>query len=157
VWSLGCICYELAELKSPFRNKEEKMSLMDLFDNITKCNYRALDSRFSPQLREAIRNMIVVDPTKRWSSEQVYNYALRCLEEVKKPLLDSIIAMDDISIKLGLLNYETAFCKVAERKPMHKLYFALEDREQKEEHAQLYYFLELGYWVMGLSKPEKKK
>lgn len=51
VWSLGCICYELAELKSPFRNKEEKMSLMDLFDNITKCNYKALDPRYSPQLR----------------------------------------------------------------------------------------------------------
>ena len=105
VWSLGCICYELAELKSPFRNKQEKMSLMDLFDNITKCNYRPIDSRFSPQLKEGIRNMIVVDPTKRWSSEQVYNYATKCLEQVRKPLLDPIIAMDDISIKLNLLNY----------------------------------------------------
>jgi NIMA (never in mitosis gene a)-related kinase len=56
------------------------MSLMDLFDNITKCNYKPIDSRFSAQLREAIRNMIVVDPTKRWSSEQVYNYAAKCLE-----------------------------------------------------------------------------
>jgi NIMA (never in mitosis gene a)-related kinase len=157
VWSLGCICYELAELKSPFRNKEEKMSLMDLFDNITKCNYRPLDPRFSPQLREAIRNMIVVDPTKRWSSEQVENYALKCLEEVRKPLLDPIIAMDDISIKLGLLNYETNFCKAAERKPLHKLYFALEDSANQEPNAQLYYFLELAYWVMGLSKPDRKK
>ena len=68
VWSLGCICYELAELKSPFRNKEDKMSLMDLFDNITKCNYKPIDSRFTPQLREAIRSMIVVDPSQRWSS-----------------------------------------------------------------------------------------
>lgn len=31
VWSLGCICYELCELNSPFRNKHDKMSLMDLF------------------------------------------------------------------------------------------------------------------------------
>ena len=131
VWSLGCICYELAELKSPFRNKEEKMSLMDLFDNITKCNYRPIDSRFSPQLREAIKNMIVVDPAKRWSSEQVYNYATKCLEEVRKPLLDPIIAMDDISIKLNLLNYESDFCRAAERKPFHKLYFALQDSNQK--------------------------
>lgn len=79
VWSLGCICYELAELKSPFRNKEEKMSLMDLFDNITKCNYRPLDAHYSAQLREAIRSMIVVDPTKRWGSEQVHTYALKCM------------------------------------------------------------------------------
>lgn len=48
VWSLGCICYELAELNSPFRNKQEKMSLMDLFDNITKCNYKPISSRYSP-------------------------------------------------------------------------------------------------------------
>lgn len=36
VWSLGCIAYELCEFKSPFRNENEKMSLMDLFNNITK-------------------------------------------------------------------------------------------------------------------------
>ena len=86
---------------------------MDLFDNITKCNYRPIDSRFSPQLKEAIKNMIVVDPAKRWSSEQVFNYASKCLEEVRKPILDPIIAMDDISIKLNLLNYESDFCRAA--------------------------------------------
>ncbi len=36
VWSIGCVCYELCEFKSPFRNESEKMSLMDLFQNITK-------------------------------------------------------------------------------------------------------------------------
>ena len=55
------------------------MSLMDLFDNITKCNYRPLSSSYSPQLREAIHKMIVVDPTQRWSSDQVFTYALRCM------------------------------------------------------------------------------
>lgn len=33
---LGCIMYELCEFKSPFRNEREKMSLMDLFNKITK-------------------------------------------------------------------------------------------------------------------------
>lgn len=107
------------------------MSLMDLFDNITKCNYRPLDSRYSPQLREAIHNMIVVDPTKRWGSEQVYTYALRCMEDIKKPLIDPFIAMDDIYIKLSLLNYDTLFCKAAERKPINKQYFAIEDTQCK--------------------------
>lgn len=36
VWSLGCVLYELCELRSPFRNENEKMSLMDLFNKITK-------------------------------------------------------------------------------------------------------------------------
>lgn len=102
------------------------MSLMDLFENITKCNYKPIAaSKYSPQLTQVIKNMIIVDPSKRWSSEQVYNEAVKYLETNKKPLLDSIIAMDDIHIKLGLLNYETMFCKIAERKPMHKLYFAI--------------------------------
>lgn len=47
---------------------------MDLFDNITKCNYKPLDSKYSPELREAIQNMIVVDPTKRWGSDQVFTF-----------------------------------------------------------------------------------
>jgi len=44
----------------------------------------------------------------------VYNYAVKCLEEVVKKsiTIDPIIAMDDISIKLGLLEYEKMFCKV---------------------------------------------
>ena len=36
IWSLGCIAHELCEFKSPFREEGEKMSLMDLFNKITK-------------------------------------------------------------------------------------------------------------------------
>ena len=100
--------------------------------------------------------MIVVDPTKRWGSEQVHTYALKCLEDVRKPLLDPIIAMDDISVKLTLLQYESNFCKVAERKPIHKLYFALPDTKS-QNNSQLYYFLELAYWIMALSKSNNNK
>lgn len=86
----------------------------------------------------------------------MHTYALKCLEEVRKPLLDPIIAMDDISVKLTLLQYEANFCKAAERKPIHKLYFALPDHKAKD-NSQLYYFLELAYWIMALSKSDNKK
>ena len=56
------------------------MSLMDLFNNITQCNYKPLERRFSPQLREAISNIIVVDPAKRWSSDKVLSFALKCID-----------------------------------------------------------------------------
>ena len=43
VWSLGnltiikgCVIYELCEFKSPFRDDNEKLSLMELFTKITK-------------------------------------------------------------------------------------------------------------------------
>jgi NIMA (never in mitosis gene a)-related kinase len=41
------------------------MSLMDLFNNITKGEFKPISSRYSAQLREVIDEMIVVDPTKR--------------------------------------------------------------------------------------------
>lgn len=69
--------------------------------------------------------MIVVDPSKRWSSEQVFNLASSMIEGFKKPKLDPIITMDDIHIKLNLLNYGNNFCKVTERKPINKFYFAI--------------------------------
>jgi len=55
------------------------MSLMDLFDNITKCNYKPISSRYSPELSQALKNMIVVDPSKRWFSEQVFNLSSKML------------------------------------------------------------------------------
>lgn len=100
--------------------------------------------------------MIVVNPAKRCSSEDVLNEANKFLESSKKTMLDSFITMDDIQLKLVLLEYEVGFCKVAERKPVNKLYFAIEDKACPV-NDQLYYFLELTYWLMTLSKPDRRK
>ena len=62
--------------------------------------------------------------------------------------------MDDIINKLNLLDY-SGFCKISGHKPMHKLYFALEDKAP--DHAQFYLFLEICYWLMNLSKLDKNK
>lgn len=64
--------------------------------------------------------------------------------------------MDDIYIKLSLLEYESNFCPAAERKQINRFYFAFEDPNSKE-NDQLFYFLELCYWIMALSRPEKNK
>lgn len=68
--------------------------------------------------------MITVDPNRRLNSEQVVEIANRNIKNVKKSKLDAYIAMEDIHIKLNLLNYDIMFCKAAERKPIHKYYFA---------------------------------
>lgn len=70
VWSLGCIIYEMCEFKSPFR-QNEKMSLMDLFNNITKGSFKEISARYSHALRDLINEMIVVDPTKRIDASAV--------------------------------------------------------------------------------------
>lgn len=86
---------------------------MDLFENITKCNYKPISNRYSPELSQVIKKMIVVDPNYRLSSEQVLQIAQKNLKGIKKPLLDPLIVMDDIYIKLNLLQYSVAFCKAA--------------------------------------------
>ena len=50
LWSLGCIAYEMCELKSPFRKEGEKLSLMELFGKITKGWFSKIDSKYSIQL-----------------------------------------------------------------------------------------------------------
>lgn len=64
--------------------------------------------------------------------------------------------MDDIHIKLSLLSYIQYFCNVAEKKPISKFYFALKDN-QSQNNDQLFYFLQLAYWIMSLSKTGQKK
>lgn len=71
VWSLGCIVYELCEFKSPFRNEDMKMSLMDLFQNITKGEYKRISSRYSEDMQQIVDQMIVLDPTKRIDADFV--------------------------------------------------------------------------------------
>ena len=80
VWSLGCIIYELCEYKSPFRNENEKMSLMDLFNNITKGEFASISTRFSEELRTLINQMIVVDASKRVDSAFVFSKSREVLE-----------------------------------------------------------------------------
>ncbi len=40
IWSLGCVLYELAMLRSPF--KEEGLKMFQLFEKIVKCDYKPL-------------------------------------------------------------------------------------------------------------------
>lgn len=51
VWSVGCIIYELAQLRSPFKNNDAKMSLYDLFQNISRGEFDPISNRYSEELR----------------------------------------------------------------------------------------------------------
>lgn len=84
--------------------------------------------------------MIVVDPNRRLSSGEVLQIADENFSRLKKsPKIDCFIVMEDIITKLHLIDYQV-FCKVAERKPINRFYFALQDT-QCEANDQLYHFL----------------
>ena len=69
VWSLGCILYELAVLKSPF--KEEGLSLYGLFQKINKGKYPDVPAPYSDELRTMVHRMLDVDVSKRATIDDV--------------------------------------------------------------------------------------
>ena len=47
VWSIGCIAYELAQLRSPFTAEDEKLSLYELFQVICIGEYPSITTSYS--------------------------------------------------------------------------------------------------------------
>ena len=71
VWSLGCILYELAVLRSPF--KEEGLSLYGLFQKISKGEYPEVPAPYSDELRRMVHRMLDVNVEKRATIDDVCN------------------------------------------------------------------------------------
>ena len=149
VWSLGCVVYELACLRSPFRKDEVKMSLYDLFQTISKGEYPPVGDRYSEELRTIVNSMIQVDQEKRLDIDQVVELCQIQLRSItqKKPRVDICLIMDDVQEKLKLLDYENSFCRGFKKEPVSRVYFS-----QFVGNEQMAYFYELVYWLMSLNK-----
>lgn len=79
VWSLGCVLYELAVLRSPFKS-DQQLSLYDLFVKISKGQYPALPDTLCAKFRGLVDSMLNLDPTKRLHCYQVLE---RCNAHLK--------------------------------------------------------------------------
>ena len=67
IWSLGCILYELCQLKPPFRGT----SLKNLCMNIQKGIYEQIPDFYSEELKIMIRKMLQRDPKQRPSTREL--------------------------------------------------------------------------------------
>ena len=148
VWSLGCVIYELASLRSPFRKENVKMSLYDLFNAINKGEYPPLPERYSEELKQLVYSMIQVDPSLRLNIPQVLELCQIHISSHRRPKIDPFLIMDDVHVKLSLLDYENTFCKKYRRPPVNRVYFAV----SVDPDQQLAYLYDLVYWLMQSSK-----
>ena len=61
IWSIGCIIYEMCALIPPFTGK----NIIQLYKNITKGIYQQIPIQYSNDLRNIIKQLLVVDPKNR--------------------------------------------------------------------------------------------
>ena len=73
-WSLGCLLYELAALRSPFYR--EKINFYLLGKRITSGTFDPLPGGFSAQLRELVDSLLRVDVAARASAADAYERAV---------------------------------------------------------------------------------
>jgi NIMA (never in mitosis gene a)-related kinase len=73
IWSLGCILYELACLKSPF--KEPGLNLPGLMKKITTLDYHDPPCFYSNALRSLVKRMLALHPIDRPDIGQVLSEA----------------------------------------------------------------------------------
>ena len=67
IWSLGCVLYESATLKPPFRADD----MQGLFDAVVKGDFSQIPPHFSKDLRYVIKKLLQSDPSKRPSCDQI--------------------------------------------------------------------------------------
>ncbi|CAM9369982.1 unnamed protein product [Ectocarpus sp. 13 AM-2016] len=96
IWSLGCVLYELAQLRSPFAGKH--LTMKTLFRKIVQAEYPPLDCKiYSPCLTNLVAHLLMPDPTIRPRIELVHQAAQLAFEATLKGIEGLGMAQLDVS------------------------------------------------------------
>ncbi|GFR43642.1 hypothetical protein Agub_g4743, partial [Astrephomene gubernaculifera] len=107
VWSMGCLLYELACLRSPF--EMEGANLYDVFQKISKGEYSPLPTdQFSAPLRSLVGRMLQIDPSKRPELEEVWRITSSAVQSQSRTRSDVHGAAAELYEQLVLLSSEVA-------------------------------------------------
>lgn len=108
--------------------------------------------KYSQRLKEAIYNMIIMDPTKRVGGEDICNLAKTELNKLKNMLkIDKAFVMEDIYYKLSLLDYEKLFIIPLKLEPLSKIFFVNEEQSKKKLNKFEIFYL-LANWLLDSLK-----
>ena len=70
LWSIGCVIYEMCELKTPFTGKD----MDDLFINVCMNKVERINKRYSDDLWSMIKKLLEVNVDKRFNCRQFLEY-----------------------------------------------------------------------------------
>ena len=96
IWSLGCVLYESAALKPPFRADD----MQGLCQKITKGDFHRLPRNFSNDLNAFVSRLITVDPDGRPTCDEIlslptisrrFQPVTQSLSDAPSPLLNTIV------------------------------------------------------------------
>ena len=79
IWSAGCIIYEMASLRMPFRGT----SMQVLYSNVMKGEFPPIPLIYSDDLMSIIKLMLVKNPQKRPSAQELLNNEI-ILDKIEK-------------------------------------------------------------------------
>ena len=144
-WSLGCVLYEMANLRSPFKTDDQ--NLYALFQRITACEYPPVHSAYSDELAKLVGRMVQLDPTARPPMGEVCAVAARMAKRCRSVRHPQLLA-EELDHKLQLLEYDARWCRRTKRLPLGRLYFAL-PLPNARRHEQFWAFMELGWWLQA--------
>ena len=89
IWSIGCILYEMTTLNVPFLG----LNIQELYKNILRAKYKSFPKIYSKNLNEIIDLMLIKDPLKRPSADDLLNNKI-ILEKKKELNLKNDINKD---------------------------------------------------------------
>jgi serine/threonine protein kinase len=98
MWMLGCLLYELCELRRPFVSE----SINALIDKIINTEPNAMMSSYTPELKKLISNLLIKNPEDRWGIRDIYKYETfsKYLTKFTKHLSTKLIDINKLKITI---------------------------------------------------------
>ena len=110
VWSLGCVLYEAAALKPPFRAED----MQGLYRKVVKGEYPRIPRGYSNDLVAFLDTMLQVDPSRRLTSAQLLLHPILCRRAGK---YEDITRDKGVSSLLNTILFPKSLKHMSERLP----------------------------------------